>query len=144
MRTFAIANRKGGSGKTTTAVNLGAAFVEEGCRVLIVDLDPQAHATLGLGYNPDTMTRTMYDTFTEPGVPISSIILQTNVRGLDLAPSNLLLTDAEISLRDAVGQQFVLSRLPSMLLLPVPMLLCRFRYITMQCRGSSSFYSQRI
>jgi len=61
MRTIAVVNQKGGCGKTTTAVNLSVAFAKMGRRVLLVDLDPQGHATMGMGFDPDAFEKTIYD-----------------------------------------------------------------------------------
>ena len=109
MRTIAIANQKGGCGKTTTAVNLAAALAEKGSRVLIVDLDPQAHATLGLGCDPDALDKTVYRVLTKPQIPISRVIIGTNIEWLDIAPSNILLSGAELELANVLGRELVLS-----------------------------------
>jgi len=108
MRTIAIANQKGGCGKTTTAVNLAAALAEKGNRILIVDLDPQGHATIGLGCEPDGLDKTIYDALTNPQVSISRIVTGTNIEGLKLAPSNVLLSGAELELSSVAGRHLVL------------------------------------
>ena len=99
MRTIVITNQKGGCGKTTTSVNLAAALAQIGHRVLIVDLDPQAHATLGLGYEPDTLGKTIYHSLANKQHAISKVITSTKVKGLDLAPSNILLAKAQDELK---------------------------------------------
>jgi chromosome partitioning protein len=98
MRTIGVVNQKGGCGKTTTAVNMAAAFAESGKRVLLVDFDSQAHATIGLGHDPDTFARTIYDCLIDPEVPLSEIIVRSRIERLDLTPSNVLLATAEIEL----------------------------------------------
>ncbi len=109
MRTIVITNQKGGCGKTTTAVNLAAALAEKGQRVLIVDLDPQAHATLGLGHEPDKLDRTIYHSLAGKQLPISKIIVKTKINGLDLAPSNILLAKAEQELIGTSRKEFILA-----------------------------------
>jgi chromosome partitioning protein len=109
MRTIVIANQKGGCGKTTTAVNLAAAFAGKGKRTLIIDLDPQGHATLGLGHNPETFDKTIYHALTNAQIPIFRVIIGTSVKGLNLAPSNILLSGAEIELADVLEKELVLS-----------------------------------
>jgi chromosome partitioning protein len=108
MKTIAVANQKGGCGKTTTAINLSAAFAALGQRVLLVDLDPQGHATLGLGYSPNGFEQTIYHAMVENHASISRIIIDTRVRGLGLLPSNMLLAGAELALRDAPGKELIL------------------------------------
>ncbi|MHC4323214.1 MAG: ParA family protein [Planctomycetota bacterium] len=109
MKTIAIANQKGGCGKTTTAVNLAAAFAEKSYRTLIIDLDPQGHSTIGLGYEPDQMSLTIYDALVNVQISIPEITAGTKVEWLDLAPSNVLLSGAELDLTGIVGREFVLS-----------------------------------
>ncbi|MHC4436938.1 MAG: ParA family protein, partial [Planctomycetota bacterium] len=109
MRTIVITNQKGGCGKTTTAVNLAAALAQMGQRVLIVDLDPQAHATLGLGYEPDALDRTIYHSLGGKQLSISKIITNTKVNGLDLAPSNILLAKAQTELNTVERKEYILA-----------------------------------
>ncbi len=109
MRTIAIANQKGGCGKTTTAVNLAAVFAWKGKRTLIIDLDPQGHATLGLGHSPESCDKTIYNALANVRIPISEVVISTNIEGLDIAPSNILLSGAELELADALEKELVLS-----------------------------------
>ncbi len=108
MRTIAIANQKGGCGKTTTAVNLAAALAQMGRRTLVVDLDPQAHSTIGLGLNPDRLTKTVHDVLTDVNTTLPQIIADTNIDTLKLAPCNILLAGAELELTLVFGREFVL------------------------------------
>ena len=110
MRTIAVANQKGGCGKTTTAVNLAAALAYLGNEVLLIDLDPQAHATLGVGRDPESMDKTIYDALTNAQIPLSRVIVTTNVKGLHLSPSNILLSGVEFELASQNGREYVLSQ----------------------------------
>src|SRR6478672_2745852 len=97
-RVIAIANQKGGVGKTTTTVNLGAELAAMGRRVLLIDLDPQAAATYSLGVDPESLERTLYNVMVRQEAPLESIIQPSGVENLDLVPSNLDLAAAELDL----------------------------------------------
>jgi chromosome partitioning protein len=103
-RVMAVANQKGGVGKTTTAVNLGAALAERGLRVLVVDLDPQGNASTGLGLNIRELEATMYDVLLDD-VPIEDCIEPSEVRNLFVAPASLDLAGAEIELVAAMSRE---------------------------------------
>ncbi|MHC4259100.1 MAG: ParA family protein [Planctomycetota bacterium] len=108
MRTIAIANQKGGCGKTTTSVNLAAALAMLGRRVLLLDLDPQAHATLGVGHDPEGLNKTLFDVFTNARVPMSRVVVSTTVPGLNLVPNNILLSGVEFELASRRGREYTL------------------------------------
>ncbi len=106
MRSIAIINQKGGVGKTTTAVNLSAALAESGCRVGLIDLDPQAHASLHLGLNPQSPLPTSYDLLTSD-VPLADA-WQTISENLSVVPSHIDLAAAEVELAGVVGREVIL------------------------------------
>ena len=97
-RIIAIANQKGGVGKTTTTVNLGAELAALGRHVLLIDLDPQAAATYSLGIDPEALDLTLYDVMVRREGNITDIIYKTPVEGMELVPSNLDLAAAELDL----------------------------------------------
>lgn len=109
MRTIAVANQKGGCGKTTTSVNLAAALAQAGKRILLMDLDPQGHATLGVGFEPEDFDKTIYDAIVDPYTPLDSVIVKTDYEGLHLAPSNVLLSGAEPEITPRYGRERLLS-----------------------------------
>lgn len=110
MNTIAIVNQKGGCGKTTTAINTSAALAQTGKRVLLIDLDPQAHATLGLGLDPNSFSRTVYDVLTKSDTELSEVAVRTGGDRLDLAPCNVLLAGAELELASVPGKELLLAR----------------------------------
>jgi len=109
-KVYAVANQKGGVGKTTTALNLGAALAEAGERTLLIDLDPQANLTRGLGFGPDEVTTSIYDALTETKGSVESVVRQTRWAGLDLAPSHIDLSGAEVEMVALVARETRLKR----------------------------------
>jgi chromosome partitioning protein len=108
-RVMAVANQKGGVGKTTTTVNLGACLAELGYRTLVVDLDPQGNASTGLGINPRDLEHTMYDVILHE-TPLEDCIEGSSVRNLFVAPASLDLAGAEIELVPAFSRELRLRR----------------------------------
>jgi chromosome partitioning protein len=107
-RIIAVCNQKGGVGKTTTTINLGAALAEQGRRVLLVDFDPQGALSVGLGIQPHDIDYTVYNLLLERGVTVHDVLHKTGVNGMDLLPSNIDLSGAEVQLVHEVGREYVL------------------------------------
>ena len=109
-RVVALCNQKGGVGKTTSTINLGAALTEYGRRVLLLDFDPQGALSVGLGVQPHQLDRTIYDVLMESSVTVDDVLLKTNVPGMDLVPSNIDLSAAEVQLVNEVAREQTLAR----------------------------------
>src|SRR5439155_1981522 len=107
-RIVAMANQKGGVGKTTTTINLGAALAEYGRRVLLVDFDPQGALSVGLGVNPHNLDLTVYNMLMDSDCTIEDIRIKTDVAGLHLLPANIDLSAAEIQLVNEVAREMAL------------------------------------
>ena len=129
-QTIAVTNQKGGCAKTTTAVNLSGCLAHKGFRVLLIDLDPQAHASLGLGIDKDNVDRTIYDVLMN-NVALGDVILKTRVERLDVVPSNSVLSGAQLELATVLGRESVLRIAVRKLLLKKD-----YDYIVFDCNPS--------
>ncbi len=107
-RIIAVTNQKGGSAKTTTSVNLSAALAQCGKRVLLVDLDPQANATIGMGISSTDLEKSVYHILIEPNTEVEDILRETMVENLSLVPATIHVSGAEVELVNTIGREIVL------------------------------------
>ncbi len=126
---LAICNQKGGVGKTTSTINLGAALAECGRRVLLVDFDPQGALSVGLGVQPHQLDTTIYNVIMERAVGVRDVVMKTPAEGMHLLPSNIDLSAAEVQLVAEVGREQTLARV----LRPV---ISEYDYILVDCQPS--------
>jgi len=109
-RVIAMVNQKGGVGKTTSTVSLGAALAAYGRKVLLVDFDPQGALSISFGMNPNEMELSVYNLLTDPQCHVGDVIVETGTENLDLLPSNIDLSAAELQLVSEVGREHALAR----------------------------------
>ncbi|WP_109471513.1 ParA family protein [Ornithinimicrobium cavernae] len=109
-RVIAMCNQKGGVGKTTTTINLGAALAEYGRKVLLVDFDPQGALSVGLGIPTHQLDVTIYNLLVERGHDLRDVIQKTRVENLDVVPANIDLSAAEVQLVGEVAREQILAR----------------------------------
>ncbi|SHG64350.1 chromosome partitioning protein [Streptoalloteichus hindustanus] len=128
-RVLAMCNQKGGVGKTTSTINLGAALAEYGRRVLLVDFDPQGALSVGLGIQPHQLDRTIYNVLMERGTAVEDVVLRTGVDHMDLLPSNIDLSAAEVQLVAEVGREQTLSRV-------LRSVIGQYDYVLVDCQPS--------
>ncbi len=109
-RVIAMVNQKGGVGKTTSTVSLGAALASYGRRVLLVDFDPQGAIAVSFGVNPNELELTVYNALVQADCHVGDVIMTTDIEGLDLLPSNIDLSAGEVQLVNEVGREHALDR----------------------------------
>ncbi len=132
VKVIVVVNQKGGCGKTTTCINLSAGLAKRGLRVLLIDLDPQAHSSLGLGLDVHNLSVSIYDVLVK-NRELYQAILPSYLKGLDIAPATSLLTGAQLEIADLLGRESLLrSNVWRMLNTKVR----QYDYVVMDCSPS--------
>ena len=128
-RILAVVNQKGGVGKTTSTINLGAALALQGAHVLLVDFDPQGALSVGLGFNPNAMDLTVYQLLLDASVTFDDVVQPTKMPGMDIIPANIDLAGAEIMLVSEVARDQAMKR-------ALDKIRSRYHYVLIDCPPS--------
>ncbi|MDD4907773.1 MAG: ParA family protein [Candidatus Omnitrophica bacterium] len=129
-RIVAVVNQKGGCAKTTSAINVSACLAQMGHEVLLVDMDPQANASLGIGVDIDNLNTSIYDVLIN-NLGLDKILVNTGVKGLDIAPASSVLSGAQLELADLLGRESILK-----IALRKHCLIKQYDYIFIDCSPS--------
>jgi len=130
-RIISVVNQKGGTGKTTSVINIAACLSQKGYKTLIVDMEPQANATLHLGVNPLSLELSMYDVLLKEALNLNDVILSTSIENLHLAPAQVSLAKTDINLADKPNKQYRLKE-------KLSAIKSSYDYILMDCPPSLS------
>jgi chromosome partitioning protein len=128
-KVIAVAQHKGGAGKTATCVNLGASLAEMDKHILLIDLDPQASLTISFGFNPADLDQSIYDVLANPDLALDAIILNSQSSGVSIAPSHINLSVANLEFAGRIGRERILKK-------KIDPIKDRYDYIFLDCGPS--------
>ncbi len=128
-KVIAVAQHKGGAGKTATCVNLGASLAEMDKHILLIDLDPQASLTISFGFNPADLDQSIYDVLANPDLALNAIILNSQSSGVSIAPSHINLSVANLEFAGRIGRERILKK-------KIDPIKDRYDYIFLDCGPS--------